>query len=180
VRSRYGNYFIFFNFSFGLLLGFPVVAVAQGKSESLPIKEDSQRFGAWELLCTPPSAPSSACRLTQKLVAADKGEPVFLTTVLPTSKKGSHVGILSAPSGGYLPPGMELRIDGGKPFKVLFETCNSMGCHGGFELAGRVLKELSGGKILSVRLWSTKSAPVDVKINLDVFGKGFAALKERA
>jgi invasion protein IalB len=158
----------------------PVSVVAQDKNQPASFKEDSQRFGAWELLCAPPSSPSHACRLTQKLVAADRGEPVFLTTVLPASKKGSHVGILSAPSGGYLPPGMELRIDGGKAFKVLFETCNAMGCHGGFELGGRVLKELSGGKFLSVRLWTTKSTPVDVKINLEGFSRGFSALKERA
>lgn len=180
MRTSFRNYFVFSGLCLALFLVLPASVVAQDKNQPAPSKEDNQRFGAWELLCAPGSSPSPACRLTQKLVAADKGEPVFLTTILPASKKGSHVGILSAPSGGYLPPGMELRIDGGKPFKVLFETCNAMGCHGGFELGGRVLKELSGGKLLSVRLWTSKSSPVDVKINLEGFGKGFAALKERA
>jgi invasion protein IalB len=120
------------------------------------------------------------CSLSQRLSATDAREVVFAVSVLPAAKKGQYAAILSAPLGGYLAPGMELKIDRGKPFKVLFETCNAGGCHGGFELGGRILKEMQSGKDLTIRLWTSKDKPVDVRIDLDGFGSGFASLKERS
>jgi invasion protein IalB len=140
----------------------------------------TRRFSAWEIVCAPPGTDAPSCRLTQRLVVKDSNETVFLATVLPAEKKGQFVAILSAPLGGYVTPGMELRIDQGKPFRVLFETCNSAGCHGGFELGGRVLKEMQGGKTLVVRLWTAKNAPVDVKISLEGFGPAFTELRGRS
>jgi invasion protein IalB len=87
------------------------------------------------------------------------------------------VAIVSTPLGGYLAPGMLLTIDGGRPFKVLFETCNAAGCHGGFELAGRVAREFQQGKSLKVRLWTDKSKPADVGVSLSGFRTALAALK---
>lgn len=125
-------------------------------------------------------AESRTCLLSQRLSAQGSQEIVFAFSVLPATKKGQFAAILSVPLGGYLAPGMEIRVDKGRPFKVLFETCHVGGCHGGFELSGRILKEMQTGKDFVVRLWTAKNTPVDVRVDLNGFGPGFAGLRERS
>ena len=74
---------------------------------------------------------------------------------------------MSTPLGGYLAPGMEFRIDGRKPYKILFETCNAAGCHGGFGFVGRLRDQFAVGKHATFKIWTTKSRPIDVKVSLN-------------
>jgi invasion protein IalB len=168
----------------------PAVAAPSGLSSAAPV---ITRFDDWELICdaappkadapasatpVPTPAPHAACKVMQKLAAKDTGETVFLVSVLPAAKPGEFVTIISAPLGGYLVPGMELHIDKQKPVRVLFETCNSGGCHGGFALVGKIKDALSSGKQAQVRIWTTKSKPVDVNVSLNGFGRAVKALEE--
>lgn len=146
---------------------------------SSPPTPSAMRFGGWEFSCSL-RGEATSCRAIQRLVEKERGETVFLATILPAEQKGHYVGIFSAPLGGYLTPGMELKVDRGKPFRVLFETCNAAGCHGGFEMSGRVLKEMRSGKELAVRLWTTKNRPVDIKVTLEGFVQAFEALRKQS
>lgn len=125
-----------------------------------------------------PTATPRDCKLVQRLAVKETGETVFMTTVLPAARKGQFVSILSAPPGGYLVPGMEMKIDNGQKYKVLFETCNAAGCHGGFEMGGTLLRQFQTGREATVRVWTTKAKSADVKISLSGFPKAFAALRE--
>ena len=102
---------------------------------------------------------------------------MFLVSVLPSAKPGIEAMILSAPLGGYLVPGMELHIDKRRPVRVLFETCNTGGCHGGFALTGAIRDALMNASRMQVRLWTSKSKPVDVAISLNGFGAAVKALE---
>ena len=139
----------------------PLASPAPGRSGSAPEEQSA----------------SSPCELVQRLAVKDSGQTVFLFTSLRSSKGDGLVGIISVPTGGYLAPGMEMRIDDRRPFKLLYETCNPAGCHAGFPLAGRVLADLSTGKAATVRVWSTKTNSVDVRISLNGFARGLSALR---
>ena len=117
------------------------------------------------------------CKATQILAAKDTGQTVFAITVLPAAQTGQFVAVVSAPLGGYLVPGLEMSVDKRKPYKILFETCNAVGCHAGFELKGRINSDLSVGKIARFKLWTTKSRPAEVSISLAGFGRALSALK---
>jgi invasion protein IalB len=97
-----------------------------------------RRFQDWELGCldAPSSATGTACRVSQRLAAPGSTDPVFAATLLYNKTAGVNapVMVLSTPLGGYLAPGMELRIDKGPPLRVVYETCTAGGCHGGFVL----------------------------------------------
>lgn len=125
-------------------------------------------------------AGSSACKVTHRLVVKGSSDVVFLVTILPGTCAGQFVGIFSAPLGGYLTPGMEMRIDNKNPYKVLFETCNSQGCHGGFELSKQILAQFNKGKDIKIRLWTAKNNFVDLKIDLEGFSQAFSALRGKA
>jgi invasion protein IalB len=125
------------------------------------------RFDDWELICQRgrPAAPatlgdaaasggaskaaaptqreSGGCRVSQRLAVKGSGETVFAVNILAAKQPDQQVAIISTPLGGYLVPGMELRIDRAKAARVLYETCNAAGCHGGFALAGRILDHLT-------------------------------------
>lgn len=141
----------------------------------------NQRFGNWELSCPPETGDSKPpCRLSQQLAIPENGQTVFALTILPGAKKNELVGIVSIPLGGYIAPGIELRIDGKKPYKLLVETCNASGCHAGFPISPALQKELSAGKQATFRIWTTKAKPTDIPVSLADGAKALAALKERS
>lgn len=152
---------------------------------------DIVRHGDWELICRSPAVRADAgasdketsvmsgggpCRISQRLAVKASGETVFLVNVLAAKQSGQQVVVISTPLGGYLVPGLELRIDNGRPVRVLYETCNSSGCHGGFAMSGAIRAGLLGGKQLKVRIWTTKSEPVDVGVSLNGFAAAVKAM----
>jgi len=104
------------------------------------------RFGDWELVCPPNGSQQaeikpgnagidvvggkSTCRLQQAQAANAGRDIVFLFNIVRQDKR--NVAVVSVPLGVYLPAGLELRVDGGKARRAVFEACNLTGCHAGF------------------------------------------------
>ena len=129
---------------------------------------------------TPPSAtePDRTCRL-QQAQAVDGGKDiVFLFNVV--MQKNKPVAIISTPLNVYLPAGLELRIDGGKVRRAVFEACNVSGCHAGFALDAALLGGLRRGKELTVTLKDSKASQIPVRVSLKGIAAGLKALAEQA
>jgi invasion protein IalB len=94
--------------------------------------------------------------------------------------KGPAVAIVSIPLGGYIAPGIEMRVDGRRPYKLLVETCNPAGCHAGFPISGRLERELRSGRALRFRTWTAKDQPTDVTVSLRGFSAALAALERQS
>jgi invasion protein IalB len=143
-----------------------------------------QRFEDWEVACAagprlPASQATGDCKAVQRLTVQGGDETVFLFTIV----RGSHgppVAIVSMPLGGYIAPGLELSVDGKKPYKLLVETCNAAGCHAGFPLSGRIDKELRVGKLASFRLWTAKDKPTDLSVSLKGFSDALTHLERQS
>ncbi len=163
------------------LIGLPVSAHSQ---------ESAKRFDAWEVSCpatgnpteaaTPSPDRQTSCRLSQRLAANDTGQTVFALTIVKGTKKDDLVGIVSIPLGGYIAPGIEMRVDGKKTYKLLVETCNTSGCHAGFPIPLALQKEWGRAKELSFRIWTAKAKPADIGVTLTGFDDGLKNLRERA
>ncbi|WP_194164681.1 invasion associated locus B family protein [Microvirga thermotolerans] len=143
----------------------------------------AERFADWEVVCsstlhaessTPPSKTN--CQAVQRLTAQGSEETVFALTVVRDDQR-VPVAIVSIPLGGYIARGIELSVDGKKPYKVLVETCNAAGCHAGFPLSGQIAKEFRSGKLASFRLWSAKDKSADVTVSLKGFAEALARLE---
>lgn len=171
----------------------------QGASQrpSAPDARDAQNItpvGDWELVCDPateattPSGESNRdakvvqphCKATQRQAVKDTGETVFMASVLTAAQPGKQVMIISTPLGGYLAPGMELLINKKRKVRLLYETCNAGGCHGGFALSGALRDELLVAKTLAVRLWTAKGKAVSVNISMNGFARAVKTLEERS
>lgn len=144
-----------------------------------------EQIGDWELVCQPEAPASTAaavapnrCRLIQNHSTASNGATVLLITLLTAAADKSVVAVLSVPQDVYLAPGIELKIDGGQEFKVLYEACNPSGCHGGFKIVGDVATNLKKGSTAEVKIFGSKQTPVVVSVSLKGLSKGLERLAE--
>lgn len=155
-----------------------IVCAALGSSSEANERTDIvlERFTDWELIC--PS--EDVCRIGQRLAAPETGDTLFAITALPAREGGPLVGIVSVPLRGYLAPGIELRVDGGRPFQILYETCDPSGCHAGFPIEGEVLTAFRRGLDARFRVWTAQERPVDVTVSLRGFTRALDALRERS
>lgn len=169
-----------------LTLALFIFLPSTGRSQENP---DIQRFGDWEVVCdaspkgealqiASAARRAKACKAVQRLVVKGTDEAAFALTVLPGEKTGSVV-IASIPLGGYLVPGIEVAVDGKKPYKLLVETCTASGCHAGFPLTGPVSRDMRTSKSATFRIWSSKSQSTDVKVSLNGFADAMAYLERR-
>lgn len=148
------------------------IANATETGEEPPVLE---RFNDWELVCPSPDT----CRIGQRLASPETNETLFVITALRASEGGPFVGIVSVPLRGYLAPGIELRVDGGRAYRILYETCDPAGCHAGFPLEGAVLDAFRRGLDARFRVWTAQERPVDVGVSLRGFTRALEALRER-
>jgi invasion protein IalB len=117
-----------------------------------------ERFADWEVVCSPPQSSSASvsappkvdCRAVQRLTVQDSDETVFAVTVIRSNQE-AVVAIVSIPLGGYIVPGIELSVDGKKPYKLLVETCNASGCHAGFRCRAASTRIFARASIASLR-----------------------------
>lgn len=152
------------------LAGSGVASQAQTETNSV-----LERFTDWELICP----AEESCRIAQRLAAPETGDTLFVISALPAREGGPLVGIVSVPLRGYLAPGIELRVDEGRAFRILYETCDPSGCHAGFPLEGEVLAAFRRGLDARFRVWTAQERPVDVGVSLRGFTRALEALRER-
>ncbi|WP_404286386.1 invasion associated locus B family protein [Microvirga sp. RSM25] len=145
--------------------------VATASAQEAPRTE---RFADWEVACassvqihqtSASPQPMVDCQVVQRLTA-ERGDDIVFAVTIVRSAQSAPVAIVSIPLGGYIVPGIELSVDGKKPYKLLIETCNAAGCHAGFSLSGRIDKELRSGKHANFRLWAAKDKPADATVSL--------------
>ncbi len=149
---------------------FQSAALAQ-MAEHSPTEEV---FSDWRVLCQR-SAQNTICQMVQSVAAEENGPPVFLISVSDNEGAGNHYAVMTVPVGVYLAPGIELYVDGRRPFKVLYEVCDLLGCHAGFRIDGDVLSAFRKGLEVKARVWTARDKAIDFPVSLH----GFTAAYER-
>ncbi len=156
------------------------VSGVQAQDSKSPAQGTVEKSGDWELVCAPSANQAggvNGCRLIQNHANAD-GQTVLLVTMLSSPKSQGPVAVVSVPKGVYLAPGIELKVDGGQGFKLLYETCNDSGCHAGFKVAGDIGAALKKGRIAAHKIYDAKQQPFTVDVSLQGLGKGLDRLAE--
>lgn len=111
------------------------------------------------------------CQMVQSVSVSDGGRAVFLLSISPGHDAGANYAVVTVPVGVYLAPGIEIRVDRRRAFKVLYEICDRTGCHAGFKLSGPVLRAFRNGMDAKVRVWTAKTQAVEFAVSL----RGFSA-----
>jgi invasion protein IalB len=113
----------------------------------------------------------------QNLVV-DSGKTALLVTVLTSGPAKGPVAIVSVPKWVYLAPGIEMKVDNGAGFKLLYETCNDTGCHAGYKVAGEIATALRKGSVANHKLFDSQQKPISIDVSLKGFGKALDRLAE--
>jgi invasion protein IalB len=98
--------------------------------------------------------------------------------VLPNEGNRGPVAVVSVPRTVYLAPGIELKVDNGQGFKLLYETCNDQGCHAGYRVTGDIATALKKGQIAAHKIFDSAQKPTVLNASLKGFGKALDRLAE--
>lgn len=149
------------------------VVFAQGDGN-----RQAENFGDWELICNAAEASDRTCQMAQSATAGE-GAPVFLLSIAPAQDRTADYAVASVPLGVYLASGIEIRVDGGHPFKVLYEVCDRDSCHAGFRLSGAVLSAFRKGLDAGFRVWTAKDRAVDFSVSLRGFSAAYSEYRAK-
>jgi invasion protein IalB len=138
-----------------------------------------QQFGSWVITC--PGAQAKAnCVLMQQLTETLSRNVVFVW-LLQYDNAGNLMSVFRTPSGVFIKPGLEIKMDTSKQnLRVDFERCDPGQCQAVFSIPGDLLRQLSSAKALSVAISLTSGQTVDVPLKMDGFSGAVAALAQQS
>lgn len=148
-------------------------------AQTEPVQPDEQVFTDWRVLCQPSEETKTTCQMLQSASASEDGLTVFLLSISPGEEDGASYAVVTVPLGVYLAPGVEIRVDRRRPFKVLYEICDRAGCHAGFKLSGSVLSAFRNGLDAKVRVWTAKTQAVEFPVSLRGFSAAYRHYQEQ-
>ncbi|MBF0358320.1 MAG: invasion associated locus B family protein [Magnetococcales bacterium] len=138
-----------------LVVIFVVALLPYNSSQAAQAFSRSQAFGDWVLNCTKDNDPNvkstERCSLQQKLIT-DKGDRLVVINIIKIPDVKEKLALFTLPLGFYIPDGVEITIDSGKPRRLLIAYCVQVGCVAQISLEKKLFKQMSAGKKLKVRL----------------------------
>lgn len=115
--------------------------------------------------------------MEQTVVLTNTGQLLASMLVRLPAETRSPVMVIQVPSGLYLPAGLNLQIDDGKPQPVPLQTCDPKGCYAGMPVAADLLAALKSGKRLTVTFQNISKSNVTVPLSLDNFAEAYQKIE---
>jgi invasion protein IalB len=133
---------------------------------------------AWVSRCVSESRKSLlVCSAEESLVFANTGQVVASIVVRTQSDTQDPVMMIRVPVGLYLPAGLKIQVDGGKPQPVPLETCDLQGCYAEMQISSDLLAALKGGKRLSILCQNSAKKDLVLPLVLDNFADAFRKIQ---
>ena|ERR1700754_356723 len=136
---------------------------ARGQREARSIK-----YGDWQKVCFKPGGAKMVCRTT---ISGTFETGQIAVRIYVTEREGDDGARLQLflPVGLYMPPGAKLTIDKGTAHKIPFTWCLTNTCIAGDAAKPALLRELEGGKNLTVEVIDTNLLAVTTSLPLAQF-----------
>ena len=165
--------------SFGIAtVGSFLVLLSAGAGHGQPNMGD--RIGDWTFQCKALSKAQTVCALTQTIVNARTNERVLRVILRKLGESGNLALIVVAPLGIHLATGMVGKVDKGKQFTFVWQSCTNQGCSAAVEVDDTLGWTMKAGKQLLIAY--KPGANIDaVKYAVSLRGitKGLDALDHR-
>jgi len=166
-------------------LSVPAVTQLEKPQNSAPAKDAQQQQPVkppngpgWISRCTSESRKSPVeCSVEETLAMANTGQ--FVASVAVRMRPDAHEPVMTirVPVGLYLPAGLSINVDDGKPVPVPLQTCDQQGCYGEASLSTAFLTALKGGKRLSLTFQNMAKGNVVLPVPLDNFAEAFQKIQ---
>jgi invasion protein IalB len=134
--------------------------------------------GGWVSKCVSESRQSPVdCSMEQTVVLTNTGQLVASLLVRVPTDTRQPVMMIQVPVGLYLPAGLSLRIDDGKPQPVPLQTCDLKGCYAGMQVSPELIAALNAGKRLTMTFQNMARTNVAVPLALDNFADAYQKIQ---
>lgn len=160
----------------GLMVAGLMAAPSAGFAETPKTAVAEEAFADWRMTCLPASL-QPRCQMVQSVSLGEARPAPFLLTITARSGQEASYGVITVPVGVYLAPGIEIVVDGGRPYKVLYELCDRQGCYAGFRLEEPLLSSFRSGASARFRVWTAKTRAVEFPVSLKGFTAGWRAFQ---
>jgi len=168
-------------FALGANLLSPQLASAQtdstGKAEK-PLSGPQATAPArpWVVNCSTSQGNGElVCQMSQQLVSPETKRPV-LSIVFRSTGKGKPLNMLLAmPHGLFLPAGLSMQIDNGRPSQSVIQASDAKGVYAALPVTNEMLAKLKAGNLLKVTMNSVQRKKLTIPVSLN----GFTAAVEK-
>jgi invasion protein IalB len=128
----------------------------------------------WTSRCVSEARNSNVeCVVEQSAVVTKTGQLLADVTVRVPADTYHPVMLIQLPVGLYLPAGVTVQIDDGKPQQITLQTCDLKGCYGAEPLADDVLAAMKSGKKFAVSFQNTAKETVVIPFGLSNFAEAY-------
>lgn len=160
-----------------LVLASLVLAGGAAAAQTAPAS-GATAYGNWIVNCRDRSEGKKACVASLRINDA-KTKKVALLWQIGESAGGKPTYVVRTPLGVRLKDGVRVALDGGKPHRIGYLSCNERGCTAVGKFEEGFAKELAGAKEAVTSFTLVDGQVVNVALPLDGIDKALPALKAR-
>jgi len=119
------------------------------------------------------------CRIMQNLtLKRGEAQQRLLTVIIREQPEAKpHALLLALPHGLFHPAGVELKIDGNKPSRLVIQTSDAKGAYAGTEMTDALAAAMKKGDKMTVTFQSAQRKSVSVPVTLRGFTAAYNKLK---
>jgi len=117
------------------------------------------------------------CSMQGTLVLKNSGQAVAFVIVRLQPDVHEPLMVIRVPGGVYLPAGLSISVDDGKPQSVPLQTCDQQGCFAETQVNSDLLAALKAGKRLSIICQDAAKNKIVFPVALDNFADAFQKIQ---
>jgi invasion protein IalB len=151
----------------------------QPESPSAPAASaDNARPPEWVSRCASEARGGALeCAIEQTVFLSKTGQLVAAVTIrVPADTRQPSLAI-QVPVGLYLPAGVSLQIDEGKPLALVLQTCDLKGCYAATPVSPEMLAALKSGKTLIITFQNLNKEGIRVPLQLTNFAEAYQRIQ---
>src|SRR5579859_399802 len=136
-------------------------------TETAPAAENQSPAQNWASRCASDGRQSGLdCSVEQSIIETKSRQLLMQIVVRVPPDTRKPVLTIQLPLGLFLPAGVMLKFDEGKPERFDVQTCDQKGCYLQMPIANEMLQEMAKGKQLSVTFQNLSKQDIGVPVSL--------------
>jgi invasion protein IalB len=117
------------------------------------------------------------CAVEQTAFLSKTGQLVAAVTIRVPADTHQPTIAVQVPVGLFLPGGVSLQVDDGKPLALPLQTCDLKGCYAGTTVSPEMLAALKTGKKLAITFQSLSKENITIPLQLTNFGQAYLKIQ---
>jgi invasion protein IalB len=113
------------------------------------------------------------CAVEQSAVVTKTGQLLADVTIRVPADTRHPVMMIQLPVGLYLPAGVTVQVDGGKPQQITLQTCDLKGCYGAEPVSDEMLAAMKSGARFAVSFQNTNKESIVIPFGLANFAEAY-------